>query len=303
MAVTRRIGKLAIHFLGDNAEQLAGMFDDAHSRSKTFRRDMEETSRAHRNIYVGSALADLQDQPNFGNAKFNPESKEVKESPSFGSVADADTHFIVVKPGPHSLFHYDRRFDGSHQLALVHELLHPSQNTRELAQYGRLAEDNEHRTQRREQNVAVELGSVPGKDFPDVVGSGVSYGAKADPQPNSPPSGEIEPFAPIRYHYPSFVEPTAPVWREASERFEFPRYAAAGTPAPELPTNSVPAVLSDAGEDAIAADSRPVRYLSSRIAGKGVPTGFGAGATAPPLVPLGENFDPRESTTGDRFGG
>lgn len=67
MAVTRQVGNLTIHFLGENAAQLAGMFDDAQYRSKTFRRDMDETSRTHRNIYVGSALADLQDQPNFGN--------------------------------------------------------------------------------------------------------------------------------------------------------------------------------------------------------------------------------------------
>ena len=48
MAVTRRIGNLTIHFLGDNAEQPAGMFDDAHSRSKAFKRDMDET-RTHKN--------------------------------------------------------------------------------------------------------------------------------------------------------------------------------------------------------------------------------------------------------------
>lgn len=102
MAVTRRIGNLTIHFLGDNAEQLAGMFDDAHYRWNTFRRDMDETSRTHRNIYVGSALADLQDQPEFGNAGFDPDSKEVKESPAFGKAAGAETHFIVVKPGSHS---------------------------------------------------------------------------------------------------------------------------------------------------------------------------------------------------------
>jgi len=46
MAVTRRIGNLTIHFLGENAAQLAIMFDDARSRSKTFKRDMNETSRA-----------------------------------------------------------------------------------------------------------------------------------------------------------------------------------------------------------------------------------------------------------------
>lgn len=48
MAVTRRIGNLTIHFLGENAEILSSMFDDAHARSKTFSRDMVETSRVHK---------------------------------------------------------------------------------------------------------------------------------------------------------------------------------------------------------------------------------------------------------------
>lgn len=83
MAVTRRVGSLTIHFLAEDAARLASMFDDAHYRSKTFRRDMDETSLAHRNIYVGSALADLRDQPDFGNAGFDPESKLVKDKPAF----------------------------------------------------------------------------------------------------------------------------------------------------------------------------------------------------------------------------
>src|SRR5262245_59841352 len=102
MSVLRRIGKRTIHFLGANADQLAGMFDDARSRSPTFKRDMGETSRTHRNIYVGSALADLQDKPDFGNAGFSPESGGVKDKPAFGKAAGAETHFIVVKPGSHS---------------------------------------------------------------------------------------------------------------------------------------------------------------------------------------------------------
>src|SRR5690349_19598304 len=143
MAVTRRVGNLTIHFLGEDAAQLASMFDDANHRSKTFRRDMDETSRTHRNIYVGSSFADLQDQPDFGNAGFEPESKDLRDKPAFGKAAGAETHFIVVKPAPHGLFHDNRRFDGSRQLALVHELLHPSQNTRELAETGALGNNTE----------------------------------------------------------------------------------------------------------------------------------------------------------------
>ncbi len=81
MAVTRRIGNLTIHFLGGDAERLAGMFDGAYSNSRTLRRDMDDTSRSHRNIYIGSALGDLEDQPNYGEARFDPDSQLMRESP------------------------------------------------------------------------------------------------------------------------------------------------------------------------------------------------------------------------------
>jgi len=283
MATTRRIGNLTIHFLGDNAEQLAGMFDDARDRSKTFRRDMDETSRTHKNIYIGSALADLQDQPEFGNAEFDPQSSEVKENPAFGKAAGAETHFIVVKPGSHSLLHDGRHFDGSAQLALVHELLHPSQITRELAESGQLGknQDTEIRTRMREQRVAAELGMVPGEHFPDVIGSGEGYRVlpNPDPQPNSPPPNDPEHVAPIGYHDPAPVQPTRPDWRETDGAFEIPRYAAADAAA-GLPNNLAPSLRPDSEDAANARDSKLVRYLSSRFAGKSVPSGLGAGATA-----------------------
>ena len=111
MAVTRRIGNLTIHFFGESAEQLAGMFDDARRRSNSFRRDMDETSRTHRNIYVGSALTDLQDQPNFNDAGFDPQLKELRERQAFGKAAGAETRFIVVNPGAYDLLHDGRPFD------------------------------------------------------------------------------------------------------------------------------------------------------------------------------------------------
>lgn len=238
MAVTRRIGNLTIHFLGDNADQLAAMFDDAHYRSKTFKRDMDETSRTHRNVYVGSRLADLQDQPSFADAGFDPESRMVRERPAFGKAAGAETHFIVVKPGPHSLMHDDRRFEGAAQLALVHELLHPSQMIRELAEGRQLGEHNERRTQMREQDIAVELGKVPGKDFPDIRGSSSPYDASpyhTNPEPYSAPSEETAPFVPIRNDGPTHFRAARPRWQEASEAFEFPRYAGTAVPGASCP--------------------------------------------------------------------
>lgn len=304
MAVTRRIGNLTIRFLGDNAEQLARMFDDAHSRSRTFKRDMDETSRTHRNIYVGSALVDLQDQPDFGNAALNPESRDVKDKPAFGKAAGAETHFIVVKPGSHGLFHDGQRFDGSAQLALVHELLHPSQIIRELADQGGLGQDTERRTQMREQDIAVELGKVPGKDFPDVRGSESPYDARQDPDPQPSsvsPSGQL-PVAPLRYLNPTRIHPAHPNPTEDGSVFEAPRYGS-GTP----PTGSLnglsPATEPRFEERLSASDIRPVRYLSGRFSSKPRPSEPADGATAPPLVPSVGNFDPRQAAVGERFAG
>ena len=110
-----------------------------------------------------------------------------------------------------------------------------------------------------------------------------------------------EPVVPIGYHGPAHVQPARPDWRDVGRAFEFPRYADAGVPATGLPDNLVATVRPDAGEDANA-DSKLMRYLGSRIAGKSVPSGFGAGSSAPPLVPLG-NSDARRATSDDRFGG
>lgn len=299
----RRIGTLTIHFLGDNASQLAMMFDDAYYWSKSFRQDMNETSRTHRNIYVGTGLADLRDQPDFENAGFDPESKGAKESPAFGKAAGAETHFIVVKPTPHSLVHDGRRFHGTAQLALVHELLHPSQMIRELADSS-VGSDTERETQKREQQIAIELRKVPGKDFPDVVGSGKTYGVPppVEFQPNSPPLDDPELVAPIGYQGPARVQPKLPVWRQASEAFEFPPFsdtdAAAG-----LPSKLISDRRPDSAHVLGALDSRPMRYLSNRVAGKPEPSGFDVGISVPPIVPFGKSFQPGRPTTVDRFGG
>jgi len=304
MAVMRRIGNLTIHFPGENAAQLASMFDDAHSRSRTFKRDMDETSRTHKNIYVGSALADLQDQPDIGNAGFNPESRDVKDRPAFGKAAGAETHFIVVKPGSHSLIHDGRRFDGSAQLALVHELLHPSQIIRELADQGGLGKDNERRTQMREQDIAIELGKVPGKDFPDVRGSEAPYNAQQDPeqQPNSGSPNEQLPVAPLRYFGPTRIHPARPSPIEDGSAFEVPRYRSGPLPTGLL-NSSIPATAPRSEERPSASDTRPVRYLSSRFFNEPQPSESGDGTTAPPLVPSDENFNPRQAMIGERFAG
>jgi hypothetical protein len=61
MAETRQIGKLTIHFLGDNAAQLAKSFDGSLSGSQSFRDAMDETARTQKHTYVSSSLNDLRD--------------------------------------------------------------------------------------------------------------------------------------------------------------------------------------------------------------------------------------------------
>lgn len=52
----------------------------------------------------------------------------------------------------------------------------------------------------------------------------------------------------------------------------------------------------------MSADGSPLANLSSRIAGKSEAFPFGTGTMAPPLVPSDENFDPRQTPFGGRFG-
>ncbi len=78
MAETRQIGGLTIHLLGDNAAQLGNSFDNSFSGSQSFRSDIGETARTYKHIYVGSALEDLQDQPDFDRAGFNPNSRAAR---------------------------------------------------------------------------------------------------------------------------------------------------------------------------------------------------------------------------------
>lgn len=301
---TRRIGNLTVHFLGDNASQLERMFDDAYSRSKTFSSDMRETAQTHRNIYVGGSLADLQDKPGFGDAGFNPQSKEVTERAAFGKASGAESFFIVVPGRSHSLIHGGQSYPGSTLLALVHELLHPSQTTRELAETGGLGRDTEARTQMREQGIAAELGMAAGEHFPDVIGSGALYDVQLDnklPQPNPAPADSV-PVAPIGYFGPAHAPSPQPSWREAAGGLEPPRYAAASVAAAEPPNGLVPNSLMDAEGDSNPADGKPVRYLSGRIMGKPEPFGLGAGAPIAPRDSSHENFDSRPTPFNDRSG-
>src|SRR5437764_7430687 len=96
MAETRQIGRLTIHFLGDNAAQLKNSFDGSFSGSRSFRNAMSETARTHKNIYVGGSLEDLQDQPGFNSAGFHPDSREVQNTNAFGKQAGSETYFVVV---------------------------------------------------------------------------------------------------------------------------------------------------------------------------------------------------------------
>jgi hypothetical protein len=116
MAEIRQIGKLTIHFLGDNAAQLAKSFDGSLSGSRSFGAAMDETARTQRHIYVGSSLDDLRDQPGFDRAKFNRDLE--KSQSAFGKPAGADSYFIVVTNRDHHLIQNDgQTFPGSMDLS------------------------------------------------------------------------------------------------------------------------------------------------------------------------------------------
>lgn len=169
MAETRQIGRLTIHFLGDNAAQLAKSFDGSLSGSSSFRDAMDETSRTQKHIYVGGSLEDLRHQPGFDRAKFNPNSEQMHSA--FGKPAGADSYFVVVTNKDHHLIQNNgQTFPGSMDLSLVHEFLHPSQIMRTLAETGSLvARDSETRTQMREQKIAEELGEDTRKRFSGCI--------------------------------------------------------------------------------------------------------------------------------------
>lgn len=219
MVDTRQIGRLTIHFLGENAAQLRNSFDGSFSGSQSFRSAMSETARTHKNIYVGGSLEDLQDQPGFDSAGFHPDSREVWNTNAFGKQAGSETYFIVVSKKKHSLIQDGQKFAGSTDLSLVHELLHPSQIIRELSETGSVGKYSEARTQMREQTIAQEPGKIPGQDFPDVIGSGVPYTVQLESpeaQPQSAPRGDPAlPVDPTKYERltPPNPTPVSPQWQ------------------------------------------------------------------------------------------
>jgi hypothetical protein len=136
---TRQIGKMTIHFLGDDAAPIAKSFDGSLARSQLFKDAMNETARTQRHIYVGSSVEDLRDQPGFDRAGFSPHSQEVQNTSAFGKASGADSYFIVVTNQEHRLTQKSgQTFPGSKDLSLVHELLHPSQIMRTFAETGSL---------------------------------------------------------------------------------------------------------------------------------------------------------------------
>lgn len=201
MTETRRIGRLTIHFLGDSAAQLGNSFDNSFSGSKSFRDAMGETARTYRHVYVGGSLENLRDQPGFDGAGFHPDSEKEQNTNAFGKPSGAESYFIVVTNRKHHLLQDGKTFAGSIDLSLVHELLHPTQIIRELTETGHASRDSEARTQMREQKIAVELGKTLGKDFPDVLGSGVPYTVQLEPSEAQPPSpgDPALPVDPMRY--------------------------------------------------------------------------------------------------------
>src|SRR5205807_6021963 len=124
---TLQIGNLTIHFEGGNATEIKAAFDSAYAGSSSFQSAMTETARTFKDIYVGGSLTDLQGQPGYASAGFDPNSAMVRDAAAFGKAAGADTYFMVVTGQDHTLVQDGQSFAGSTQMAMVHEFLHPTQ--------------------------------------------------------------------------------------------------------------------------------------------------------------------------------
>jgi|GEM_PF-3103982 len=197
--VTRQFGNLTIHFLGDSAQQLASTFDSAYGRSGRFQSEIGDAVRTFRDFYVGRSLDDLSRSPGYEGLDWSG----VREGATgFGQLGGPDSYFSVVTGADHELLHEGHRFPGTTELSVVHELLHPMQEMRDLAAGIGYNEGSETSVQMREQTIAEELGYQIGRTFPDVVGTGARYqvvppqrdtdthpnngSGFAPPQPNAP---------------------------------------------------------------------------------------------------------------------
>lgn len=207
MAETLKVGNLTIHFLGDNAATLKSTINRvygsaaARTGSQAFRSEISETARYFKNIYVGGSLQDLEQVPGYKDARIDPAALGTPKA-AFGKPLAADTYVMVVPGREHTLVHGGRTFPGSTELAMAHELLHPMQLIREWARTGILFQSDagsETQVQMREQRIAIELGMVVGRDFPDVIGTETGYEVHLKPpasQPARPADGKIDPTRP-----------------------------------------------------------------------------------------------------------
>jgi hypothetical protein len=119
---------------------------------------------------------------------------------------------VVTNKEHHLVQNNGQTFPGSSDLSLVHELLHPSQVMRTLAEIGKTeAPDSETRVQLREQKIAMELGKMPGKNFPDVFESGPYIVSLDSPQTQPTQPSDLAPsVAPMKYDAgtsTNFIEP------------------------------------------------------------------------------------------------
>jgi hypothetical protein len=106
-----------------------------------------------------------------------------------------------VSGAAHNLIQDGKSFTGTPKLELVHELLHPMQMMRDLAE-ARGNSNSESQVQMREQGIAEELGYRTGETFPDVMGTGIPY------QVVSPQADPL--IHPMRYGAPTGVAPMFP---------------------------------------------------------------------------------------------
>jgi len=184
--------------MGDNPRRLAATFDGAYGRSPRFQAEMADAASKFRNFDVGSSLDDVASAPDYGNIDW---SRVPTGAQAFGNAGGPDSYLSIVSGAAHNLIQDGKSFTGTPELELVHELLHPMQMMRDLAE-ARGNSNSEGQVQMREQRIAEELGYRTGETFPDVLGTGIPY------QVVSPESDPL--IHPMRYGAPTGAAPMFP---------------------------------------------------------------------------------------------
>jgi hypothetical protein len=207
--VTRQIRNMSVKFLGEDAAKNAAIFDYMMVNSPEFRSKMTQTEiqfgrindPPKTSIYIGSTIGDLKSVPDFDESKFA--GRLDRDHPGYGNFINQNTWGIVLG-NPATISLDGNTYKSSLQLQMAHELLHPLQRIKDLAEVGPVFRpSSEKAVQDQEQDIAKQLGYRIGIDFPDVQAADHGYEVVPSRSLNPPPT-----FAPPT---PPPLPPTSPL--------------------------------------------------------------------------------------------